>query len=71
MLPILERKSGRILANGFPTGVEVTDTIRGWRPLPRMHQFRRTSVGTTANRRWLRPVYYQNRLHVIIPEDLL
>lgn len=60
LLPVLERKAGRILANGFPTGVEVADAMVHGGPYPASTNFGATSVGTMAIRRWLRPVCYQN-----------
>lgn len=60
LLPILERKAGRILANGFPTGVEVCDAMVHSGPYPASTNFGATSVGTMAIRRFLRPVCYQN-----------
>ncbi len=60
LLPVLERKAGRILANGFPTGVEVCDTMVHGGPYPASTNFGATSVGTMAIRRFLRPVCYQN-----------
>jgi 2,5-dioxopentanoate dehydrogenase len=66
LLPILERKAGRILANGFPTGVEVCDTMVHGGPYPASTNFGATSVGTMAIRRFLRPVCYQD-----VPTDIL
>ena len=66
LLPVLERKAGRILANGFPTGVEVADAMVHGGPYPASTNFGASSVGTLSIRRWLRPVCYQN-----IPDDLL
>ena len=60
LLPTLERKAGRILANGFPTGVEVADSMVHGGPYPASTNFGATSVGTLAIRRFLRPVCYQN-----------
>lgn len=60
LLPILERKAGRILANGFPTGVEVASAMVHGGPYPASTNFGHTSVGTMAIRRWLRPVCYQD-----------
>lgn len=60
LMPILERKAGRVLANGFPTGVEVCDTMVHGGPYPASTNFGATSVGTMAIRRFLRPVCYQN-----------
>jgi NADP-dependent aldehyde dehydrogenase len=70
LLPILERKAGRILANGFPTGVEVADAMVHGGPYPASTNFGHTSVGTLAIRRFLRPVCYQNLPVAILPADL-
>ncbi|HEX2518760.1 MAG TPA: aldehyde dehydrogenase (NADP(+)) [Castellaniella sp.] len=66
LLPTLEVKVGRILANGFPTGVEVCDAMVHGGPFPATSDGRTTSVGTLAIRRFLRPVCYQD-----IPDNLL
>ncbi|MDQ0456135.1 aldehyde dehydrogenase (NADP(+)) [Rhizobium paknamense] len=70
LLPILERKAGRVLANGFPTGVEVCDAMVHGGPYPATTNFGATSVGTMAIRRFLRPVSYQNLPVALLPEDL-
>jgi len=70
LLPILERKAGRILANGFPTGVEVCDTMVHGGPYPASTNFGATSVGTMSIRRFLRPVCYQNIPADVLPTDL-
>ena len=54
LMPILERKAGRILANGFPTGVEVCDAMVHGGPYPASTNFGATSVGTLSIRRFLR-----------------
>jgi alpha-ketoglutaric semialdehyde dehydrogenase len=64
--PVLERKAGRVLVNGFPTGVEVVDAQVHGGPYPASTNFGATSVGTLSIRRFLRPVAYQN-----MPADLL
>ena len=69
-LPILERKAGRVLANGFPTGVEVADTMVHGGPYPASTNFGATSVGTMSIRRFLRPVCYQNIPEALLPADL-
>ena len=66
LLPLLERKAGRLLANSFPTGVEVCDSMVHGGPYPASTNFGATSVGTLSIRRFLRPVCYQD-----IPVDLL
>ncbi len=70
LLPILERKAGRVLANGFPTGVEVADAMVHGGPYPASTNFGATSVGTLAIRRFLRPVCYQNIPVGVLPEDI-
>lgn len=71
LLPILERKAGRVLVNGFPTGVEVGDAMVHGGPYPASTNFGATSVGTLSIRRWLRPVCYQNLPERVLPRDLL
>ncbi|MBZ6377700.1 aldehyde dehydrogenase (NADP(+)) [Pacificimonas flava] len=66
LLPKLERKAGRILANGWPTGVEVCDAMVHGGPYPATSDGQSTSVGTLAIERFLRPVCFQD-----IPDDLL
>jgi NADP-dependent aldehyde dehydrogenase len=60
LLPVLETKAGRILVNGWPTGVEVSHAMVHGGPFPATSDSRTTSVGTLAIRRFLRPVCYQN-----------
>ncbi len=66
LLPVLERKAGRILFNGFPTGVEVSHAMVHGGPFPATSDSRSTSVGASAIDRFARPVCYQN-----VPQDLL
>jgi alpha-ketoglutaric semialdehyde dehydrogenase len=70
LLPVLERKVGRILANGFPTGVEVSSAMVHGGPFPSTSDGRSTSVGTGAMARFLRPVSYQNLSQALLPEVL-
>jgi NADP-dependent aldehyde dehydrogenase len=70
LAPILERKAGRVLFNGFPTGVEVAEAMVHGGPYPASTNFGATSVGTLAIRRFLRPVCYQNAPDFALPEDL-
>jgi len=70
LMPILERKVGRILANGFPTGVEVTSAMVHGGPFPATSDGRSTSVGTAAISRFLRPVSYQNLPQALLPTAL-
>lgn len=70
LVPILERKAGRILFDGWPTGVEVADAMVHGGPWPASTNFGATSVGTLSIRRFLRPVCYQNAPEALLPEDL-
>ncbi|TRD15558.1 aldehyde dehydrogenase (NADP(+)) [Palleronia caenipelagi] len=70
LMPVLERKAGRVLANGFPTGVEVSDSMVHGGPYPASTNFGATSVGTLSIRRFLRPVCYQNIPAALLPADL-
>ena len=70
LMPILERKAGRVLANGFPTGVEVCDAMVHGGPYPASTNFGHTSVGTLSIRRFLRPVSYQNIPSKLLPGEL-
>jgi len=70
LLPVLERKAGRVLANGFPTGVEVCDSMVHGGPYPASTNFGATSVGTMSIRRFLRPVCYQNLPNSLLPEEV-
>ncbi|NHZ88513.1 aldehyde dehydrogenase family protein [Massilia sp. CCM 8733] len=70
LLPVLERKVGRILANGMPTGVEVSTAMVHGGPFPATSDGRSSSVGTAAIQRFLRPVCYQNLAQSLLPEVL-
>jgi len=70
LLPTLERKAGRILANGWPTGVEVSHAIVHGGPFPSTSDGRSTSVGTLAIERFLRPVCYQDMPDALLPSLL-
>ncbi|MEJ6393904.1 aldehyde dehydrogenase (NADP(+)) [Gymnodinialimonas sp. 2305UL16-5] len=69
LLPVLEERAGRILCNGFPTGVEVCSAMMHGGPYPASTDSRSTSVGTLAIQRWLRPISYQDMpLDLVRPE---
>lgn len=70
LLPVLAQKAGRVLANGFPTGVEVSEAMVHGGPYPASTNFGATSVGTMSIRRFLRPVSFQNIPEALLPEDL-
>ena len=70
LIPLLERKAGRILANGWPTGVEVAHAMVHGGPFPATSDGRTTSVGSLAIDRFLRPVSYQNLAPALLPAVL-
>jgi NADP-dependent aldehyde dehydrogenase len=70
LLPVLERKAGRLLVNGFPTGVEVAHAMVHGGPYPSTSDGRSTSVGSLAINRFLRPVCYQDFPQGLLPEAL-
>ena len=70
LLPLLERKAGRVLVNGWPTGVEVAHAMVHGGPFPATSDSRTTSVGTLAIERFLRPVCYQDLPTEILPPEL-
>jgi len=70
ILPLLEQKVGRVLFNGYPTGVEVCDAMVHGGPYPATSDSRGTSVGTLAIDRFLRPVCYQNCPDSLLPDAL-
>ncbi|MEL7966074.1 aldehyde dehydrogenase (NADP(+)) [Vreelandella neptunia] len=70
LMPIMERKAGRILANGWPTGVEVCHAMVHGGPCPATSDSRTTSVGSAAILRFLRPVCYQALPEALLPEPL-
>ena len=70
LVPILERKAGRLIANGWPTGVEVSHAMVHGGPFPATSDGRSTSVGTLAIERFLRPVCYQDFPDALLPDVL-
>lgn len=70
LLPILEDKAGRIIVNGFPTGVEVCSAMMHGGPYPASTDVKTTSVGTLAIMRWLRPISYQGFPANLLPDEL-
>lgn len=67
LVPLLERRAGRILANGWPTGVEVGHAMVHGGPFPATSDARSTSVGSRAIERFLRPVSYQDLPARLLP----
>ena len=70
LLPSLERLAGRVLFNGFGTGVEVCDAMVHGGPYPSTSDVRSTSVGSLAIMRFLRPVCYQDVPQSLLPPEL-
>jgi len=70
LLPVLERKVGRVLCNGYPTGVEVCHAMVHGGPFPATSDSRTSSVGSAAILRFLRPVSYQNLPEWLLPSEL-
>lgn len=70
LLPRLAEKAGRVLANGWPTGVEVCHAMVHGGPFPATTDGRSTSVGTLAMQRFLRPVCWQNIADALLPPAL-
>ncbi|GGE57424.1 aldehyde dehydrogenase (NADP(+)) [Nesterenkonia cremea] len=67
LVELLELKAGRLLINGWPTGVDVGDAMVHGGPFPATSDGRSTSVGTLAIERFLRPVVYQNAPEALQP----
>lgn len=70
LISVLERKVGRLLVNGFPTGVEVCSAMVHGGPFPATTDARTTSVGTAAIYRFTRPICYQDFPDTILPAEL-
>lgn len=70
LIAILERKVGRLIVNGFPTGVEVCHAMVHGGPHPATSDSRTTSVGTSAILRFARPVCYQSFPQSALPDEL-
>ena len=70
LVSILEHKAGRLIVNGFPTGVEVCPAMQHGGPYPATTDSRSTSVGTAAINRFARPVAYQNFPQSLLPPEL-
>jgi NADP-dependent aldehyde dehydrogenase len=70
LIPLIEAKVGRIVANGWPTGVEVCHAMVHGGPFPATSDGRSSSVGALAVQRFLRPICYQNFPERLLPEAL-
>jgi len=70
LIQILEQKAGRVIFNGFPTGVEVTHAMVHGGPYPSTSDPRFTSVGSLAIYRFARPICFQNFPQSLLPPEL-
>jgi 2,5-dioxopentanoate dehydrogenase len=70
LIQILEQKAGRLIFNGFPTGVEVSHAMVHGGPYPATSDSRFTSVGSLAIYRFARPVCFQNFPQSVLPPEL-
>jgi 2,5-dioxopentanoate dehydrogenase len=70
LIHILEQKAGRVIFNGFPTGVEVSHAMVHGGPYPSTSDPRFTSVGSLAIYRFARPVCFQNFPQAMLPPEL-
>jgi alpha-ketoglutaric semialdehyde dehydrogenase len=70
LITLLAERVGRLLFNGFPTGVEVSPAMQHGGPYPASSDARSTSVGTAAMLRFARPVCFQNAPEQALPEEL-
>ena len=70
LIAALELRAGRIVVNGWPTGVEVSRAMVHGGPFPATSDGRSTSVGSAAIERFLRPVCYQDVPDALLPETL-
>jgi len=70
LLEAAESRAGRVIVNGFPTGVEVSPAMHHGGPYPATTDVRFTSVGTAAILRFARPVCYQGFPDALLPAEL-
>ena len=70
LVAALEARAGRLIFDGFPTGVAVTHAMHHGGPFPATTAPAHTSVGSTAIARFLRPVAFQNAPAAVLPPEL-
>jgi NADP-dependent aldehyde dehydrogenase len=70
IIAALRERVGRLIFQGYPTGVEVCPSMTHGGPYPATTDSRFTAVGTAAIQRFVRPVSYQNCPAALLPEDL-
>jgi NADP-dependent aldehyde dehydrogenase len=70
LVSVLETRVGRLIFNGYPTGVEVCSSMQHGGPYPATTDSRTTSVGTAAIERFTRPICYQDTPQTLLPVEL-
>ncbi len=70
LIEVLETKVGRLIFNGYPTGLEVCDAVVHGGPYPATSDGRSTSVGTRAIHRFARLICYQAFPNTALPQEL-
>jgi NADP-dependent aldehyde dehydrogenase len=70
LFSLLRHRVGRLIVNGFPTGVEVAPAMQHGGPYPATTDSRSTSVGTAAMQRFARPVCFQDAPDALLPAEL-
>ncbi len=70
LISLLQKKVGRIVFNGFPTGVEVCTAMHHGGPYPATTDSHWTSVGSRAIKRFARPICFQNFPQDVLPVEL-
>ncbi len=70
IIEVFKCKVGRIIFNGVPTGVEVSEAMTHGGPYPASSDSRFTSVGLDAIKRWVRPFTYQDWPTDFLPSGL-
>jgi NADP-dependent aldehyde dehydrogenase len=71
LLDTLSGRVGRVVWNGYPTGVAVAWAMHHGGPYPATTDALHTSVGSSSIRRWLRPVAYQDVPETLLPAELI
>jgi NADP-dependent aldehyde dehydrogenase len=70
LIDILQQKVGRLIFNGFPTGIEPCNAVHHGGPYPATTDARTTSIGTAAVERFVRPICYQDFPQAALPPEL-
>lgn len=70
LIDLLKQKVGRIIFNGYPTGIEPCPSVHHGGPWPATSDGRYSSIGSSALERWARPICYQDCPQVLLPDEL-